>query len=461
MSESLGNREKGPSALGVRAVVMRSPIEETERRRLLGGRESLAGVPHIILHLKITPAEGLSVEEAAVRLLVVATLRTMRRLNYEQHEQRISSAGMVTRIDVLGEVGNVEIALPLEYCSETEGITHLLMLMTALSEYNYTKTIWIENIEIPKPFADRYKGPRFGIQGIRRKFGVSQRPLVGMVLKPRVGVSRETIGEYAEKALMGGADFLVDDLLMVDPAGGMRFDSRVPYFADIAHRVASRTGEAKLYFVNISSSPNKAFTLAEKAMNNGAAGVLVNGFTMGFGTINDLAEEFGGKLILIATNMGVGIMTRGSWLSSSSIILPTGISEAIVSKISRLAGADAIHTGTSASECYSEDAWGPASRSLSQRLFHIKPSMAVAEGDLNIANLWENIRSLGTDLLIEATSGIINYPGGPKAGATALRLLAEELKPEMGEQLARSKIEEMLKNHKEIKIGLKFFGYSP
>ncbi len=87
--------------------------------------------------------------------------------------------------------------------------------------------------------------------------------------------------------------------------------------------------------------------------------------------------------------------------------------------------------------------------------------MAVAEGDLNIVNLWDNIRSLGRDLLIEPTTGIINFPGGAAKGAEAFRLLASALLPEMSENEAHSIIQNIAKRNSNFREGLKYFDYDP
>jgi ribulose 1,5-bisphosphate carboxylase large subunit-like protein len=87
--------------------------------------------------------------------------------------------------------------------------------------------------------------------------------------------------------------------------------------------------------------------------------------------------------------------------------------------------------------------------------------MAVAEGDLTVANLWENINSLGRDLLVEPTSGILNFPGGAAKGAAAFRLLAEELLPEMTPEIAHSTIQNLSNKNRDLREGLKYFEYTP
>lgn len=436
---------------------MRSPIEEHERNKLFGGRESIDTQSHFIVRYRISPATGISVEEAGARILMITTLRTMQKLSHETSQQRSENVGSITHCNSNGEL---EIAIPLSYCSVREGLTHLFLLITAAAEYNYTETFWIDSIELPQAFVKRYQGPRFGVEGIRDLSCVRSRPLIGLVLKPLIGAPLSVISKSAIEALKGGADFIVDDLLLVDPDGEMSFDSRISHFAKMTQDISKETRERKLYFANICVSPHLAAEYAMKAFKAGVNGVMVDVFTMGIGGVEHVIDALAGKIPVIATNMGSGVMTRGTWLKGPNIHF-TGMSEAVIAKLSRVAGVDAVHTGTSASECYGEDAWGPAYRSLQQQLHGMKQAMAVAEGDLTVANLWENIKSLGCDLLVEATSGIVNYPGGPAKGAAAFRLLANELRPEMGNLGAHQTIEFLSKRNSYLKEGLRTFKYTP
>lgn len=435
---------------------MRSPVHEDERKALLTSREALKPDSYFFVKYRLTPAEGLSLEEAAARVSIVSTLRTMRRLTYEAVRARIQNAGLITSLD---NSGYVEVAFPLAQCSEREGLTHLLLLITAGAEYNYTRTFWIESLELPENFVRRYKGPRFGKSGIQDVFKASSRPILGLVIKPRTGVGLNQILNVCDEALRGGADFIVDDLLLIDPDGELSFENRVKPFVALAKSVSNATKQEKKYFVNVGIASHKAAEYALSGVASGVGAVLVNAFTMGIGGVEHVVESLNGAVPVIATNMGSGIMTRGSLLGSAAVF-PTGMSEAVVAKLSRIAGADAAHTGTSASECYGEDAWGPPARALLHQLFDLRPAMPVAEGDLTVANFWHNVRSLGRDILVEPTSGIVDFPGGPRKGAAAFRQLAESLDPEMDAETADKTIRQIAKKH-SFSEALTFFGYNP
>lgn len=435
-----------------------SKIDERENRAIFTTHDAIDEDGYIILHLSLTPSENFSLKEASARVAHILALRTIKALPFESSQLRLDQAGYILSPP---DANPVEIALPLDICSAEEGLTHLVALMASGAEYNYTDEFWVENIELPKSFVDRFAGPRFGVQGIRSLFNVQSRPLVGVILKPRVGVSLSILADYAMESLLGGADFIADDLLMVDPPGELAFTQRVPRFAKVADEAFKKTGEKKLYFANISTSPLRALRLATIAQNEGADVVMVNAFAMGFSALEEIVSSGSIQLPVITTNMGGGILSRPRQASNTG--KPTGISEIVISKLSRLAGADGVHAGTSASECYGTDPWGMSIYALQRKWRNLRGSFAVAEGDLNVANIWENIHSLGPEVMLEACTGILGYPGGARLGAKAFRVLVEHLHAEMEEQEARDTIHRLRKDRRNgfLDAGLKYFEYNP
>jgi ribulose 1,5-bisphosphate carboxylase large subunit-like protein len=177
---------------------------------------------------------------------------------------------------------------------------------------------------------------------------------------------------------------------------------------------------------------------------------------MGLGAFEEFVGHLQGACPVITSNLGSGILTRPRISAGGG--KSTGLSEAVLVKFSRLAGADGVHTGTSNSECYGREAWTPATRALRGQLFaEERPSLAVAEGDLTIANLWDNIRDLGMDTLIEPTSGILSFPGGPGAGAKAFRTLLDCLRADMSEEEAQRAIKTASGKSKPLRIGFDHF----
>ena len=61
--------------------------------------------------------------------------------------------------------------------------------------------------ELPPVFFDRYQGPQFGVAGTRRLADVWDRPMIGTIIKPSVGMSPEATAAQVETLVAAGVDF--------------------------------------------------------------------------------------------------------------------------------------------------------------------------------------------------------------------------------------------------------------
>jgi len=436
----------------LKQICTRAEVDSVEASRIFTTPDGIDRESHIIVHYLLIPCEGLSIGQAAARTALITSLRTLVPLPYEPRAERLRQAGKVLMFQ---NGGQAVIAFPLDICSPNEGLTQLLLVISTGAEYIYTQQLWIGEIELPKSFLERFQGPRFGIQGIRERFKIPSRPLIGVTVKPRHGVALKKIVDQCRESLLGGADYLVDDMLMVDPDGDLAFTKRVPLLAKTAMKASSKTGESKWYVVNISASPKRAKEYARIAQAEGVGALKVNAFTMGFPTVEEITNDPDIDLPVITTNMGVCLLTRPKLPAS------TGMSEALVSKLSRIAGADGVHLGSVAAGCFAQESWHPAIIALQSDLQNIRPSFVVVEGDITLANAWENISVFGPDVMLETSSGILGYPGGARKGADAFRMLVENIPCSLSSVEAHEKLMELARRDRLVEQALAYFGYSP
>ncbi len=71
------------------------------------------------------------------------------------------------------------------------------------------------DVQLPDAFLNRFSGPRFGVDGLRRMLGVHDRPLLATALKPR-GTSVDDLARMAREFAFGGGDIVKDDQNLVD-----------------------------------------------------------------------------------------------------------------------------------------------------------------------------------------------------------------------------------------------------
>ncbi|WFE43513.1 RuBisCO large subunit C-terminal-like domain-containing protein [Verrucosispora sp. WMMD1129] len=351
---------------------------------------------------------GADVRQAAVQMLRILTQRSQRLgLRYSSHDPQFT--GAVIHVGPVSTWTDVTLALPLVHAAPSEGLSHLFQLLTSAAEYSYADGVWLQRVDLPRPFLTALPGPQLGIDGIRSMLGVQRRPLLALETGCRIETLDQSVLDQYRKVLVAGADLLVDDMLLGDPPSPtLALQYRLPHLVAVCRRAAEESGRQKAYVTCLAGTPSQIMRKAEWAAANGAKGFVVNGFSQGLGTLEDLSSHRFGAC-LIATNMGSGMVSR----PSTGGVHRVGVDEQVISKLSRLAGADAVHTGTTGAECFDIN-WSDAVRALAQPLQlpgkRIPGAFRVAEGDLQMINIWPNIRELGHDTIFEIHSAILGDP---------------------------------------------------
>jgi ribulose 1,5-bisphosphate carboxylase large subunit-like protein len=364
---------------------------------------------------------GHDVRQAAVEMLRILTLRSQhvypssRTFDAELH-------GAVTHVGPRGDWTEVTLALPPMHSEPREGIAHLLQLLASPVEYSYAEGVWLQRIDFPRDHLRAMPGPQLGVEGIRRNLQVHGRPILALQVGPRArGLDQADLDLYGQ-ALTVGADLIVDDILLGDPSGALQLEHRAPALVAQCKKAADATGKPKSYLTCLTGTPSQILRKAEWAAQNRVAGFVVNAFAQGFGLLEDLSRAGLGTWI-ITTNMGSGMVSRQAAPEDPDAAVMerrvvqerrVGIDEQVFSKLSRLSGADAVHTGTVGAQCFDQP-WSDAVRTLAQPIAipggsFVSPSFRVAEGDLQMINVWPNIRELGIDTIFEVQSALLAEP---------------------------------------------------
>ena len=98
------------------------------------------------------------------------------------------------------------------------------------------------HLELPQEFSDKYKGPQFGIKGTQKLTSVKNRPIIGTIIKPSVGLSPEATAERVKVLIESGLDFIKDDELMGNPPHSP-FKKRVELVMRVINDFADKTGK--------------------------------------------------------------------------------------------------------------------------------------------------------------------------------------------------------------------------
>jgi ribulose-bisphosphate carboxylase large chain len=271
----------------------------------------------------------------------------------------------------------------------------------------------IEDIRLPQAFADAYPGPRFGVDGTRRLAGVHERPLIGTIIKPSVGLGPDETASLVSTLCEGGIDFIKDDELQSD-GPHCPFDARVRAVMRVINIHAERTGRKVMYAFNLTGDLDQMRRRHDLLVAEGATCLMASLNSVGLVGMIELRR--GTELPIHAHRNGWGALTRNPLLGWSYVAWQ---------KIWRLAGADHMHVNGLANKFFEDD--DSVIRSAQECLrpmFPDKPCLAmpVFSSGQTVRQAPGTFAALGsTDLIMTAGGGIMAHPDGPGAGVRALR----------------------------------------
>jgi ribulose-bisphosphate carboxylase large chain len=299
------------------------------------------------------------------------------------------------------------------------------------------KNLRLNDIEIPDKLVRSFKGPKFGIKGIRSLLKVSKRPLVGTIIKPKLGLKTVDHARVAYEAWAGGCDVVKDDENLSSQQFNS-FEERVVKTLDARDKAEEETGERKVYMVNITSETKTMLKRAEYVLDHGGRYIMVDILTCGWSALQTLRDQ-NFKLIIHAHRAGHAAFTKNP---------KHGISMRVIAKVSRAIGVDQLHVGTivgKMSETKKEVLENI--EALKMNMAGLKLVLPVASGGLHPRLVPALMRYFGKDFIIQAGGGIHGHSNGTLAGATAMRQAVEATMQE-------KTLNEYAETHKDLKVAL-------
>jgi len=291
------------------------------------------------------------------------------------------------------------------------------------------KNLRLQDISFPKAIIKKFKGPKFGIRGVRKLLKVKKRPLLGTIVKPKVGLTAEQHAKVAYEAWIGGLDIVKDDENL-SSMGFNKFEKRVQLTLKMRDLAERKTGEKKMYMPNTTAETDEMLRRARIVKLEGGEYAMIDIITAGWAGLQSLREADLG-LVIHGHRAGHGAFTENP---------KHGISMLTIAKCSRLIGVDQIHVGAIVGkmkggkeevELIGEEIEkeiihpNKAAHVLEQKWFGIKPVFAVCSGGLHPGKIPPLLEAMGKNIIIQGGGGVAGHPDGVRYGATAMRQAVE------------------------------------
>lgn len=300
----------------------------------------------------------------------------------------------------------------------------------------------LNDIIFPRNIARSFKGPRYGIEGVRKVTGVKNRPLIGTIVKPKLGLNTKDHAKVAYEAWMGGCDVVKDDENLSSQKFNT-FEARLKETLKLKNKAEKETGEKKMYMINVTAETNEMIRRAKLAEKYGNEYVMVDIITTGWSALQTLRDA-NLDLVLHAHRAGHAAFDKN---------IEHGINMKVIARLSRLIGLDQLHIGTAVGKMFeTHEEVLENKKALVEDFQGIKKVMPVSSGGLQPLMIPALYKIFGKDVIMQFGGGIHWNPRGTRAGAMGARQALDAV-------MQGRTLTEYAKSHRELKEVLNRFSH--
>ena len=296
-----------------------------------------------------------------------------------------------------------EVVGKVEEISSTDKTTHLITIsynpdVTGGELNQFLNVLWgnvslfpgikIVDLKLPELFLAKYKGPRFGVNGLREIFGAPTRPLVSTALKP-MGSDAKSLAEMARTLALAGFDLIKDDHSLANQPWAT-WKERVTLVARAVREANEATGGKSLYAPSLNLPFDQIVDAAHTAKDLGAGALLVLPGITGFDSLRLLAAD---------DSLALPIQGHPAMLGSIVTSKSEGISHGIaLGTLMRLAGADiSIFPNVGGRFSFTKDQCLDITEKSREKLGSLKPMLVSPAGGMTLGRIPEMIEMYGKD----------------------------------------------------------------
>lgn len=357
------------------------------------------------------------------------------------------------------------------------------LLVTVFGKLSMDGAIKLLDLSFSESFLSAFRGPKFGIPGIRRLLGVNDRPLLMSIFKSVIGHDLPNLREQFYKQAMGGVDLIKDDEILFENSL-TPLEKRIEVCMQAASEAERETGQRLLYAVNLTGPTSTLIGQAKKAISAGANALLFNVLAYGFDALHELSSHpeidvpiaahpalagalypsprhgiaaplllgklmriAGADMVLFPSPYGSVVMPKEENMAIKQALLTIQIDQDYVYSTSEQNGSRASYSGCtgsivcdSVSDNFSTD---PGIR--------IAPSFPVPSAGIHPGLIPLILQDFGKEVIVNAGGGVHGHPLGTAAGGKAFRQA-------MDAALSGQPLKQYAQSHEELKAAIQAWG---
>lgn len=293
--------------------------------------------------------------------------------------------------EVVGEI--VEIAenrVKIKFDDRVTGFELSQFLNVLWGNVSLFEAVKIVDLELSSDFLSHFKGPRFGIAGLRGLFGVSASPLLATALKP-MGLSAQELAKDAQVLVQAGFNLIKDDHGLANQPWAL-WQERVQTIAKAVNDANAKFNKQAVYAPSLNLKGD-AVQSAHWAKTQGAGALLILPGVSSFALMQTLAED---------DELALPLMSHPSMLGSLVMNKNHGLNHGLVlGTIMRLAGADiSIFPNYGGRFSFSQAECNEIAVAAKAPLGNLNPIWTAPGGGMTLDRIEELIKFFGPDTML-------------------------------------------------------------
>ncbi len=397
---------------------------------------------------KIKPASGFPIEKVAIRVAAESSNGTWTTLKIPEHIRALSAK--------VYEINDnyVKIAYPNDLFEEGNMPQILSSIAGNIFGMKALEGLRLVDVKWPKNLINSFKGPQYGIKGIRELLNIKRRPITATVPKPKVGYYAEEHAQIGYEIWIGGVDLLKDDENLSNQRFN-RFEKRLDLSMKMRDKAENETGERKSYLINITAEVDEMKRRAKLVKDFNNEYVMIDILTIGWAAVQTIREE--------CEKLGLAIHAHRAFHAAFDRNPDHGMSMKVLAEIARMQGVDQLHIGglgklagdkIEVLNNYKKIAQNSNESDLevlAQNWHGMKNVLSVCSGGVHPGIIHRLLELLSMDIAVQVGGGVLGHPGGTQSGAKALRQAIDAYVDNIS-------VKEYAKGHIELKQALDMWG---
>lgn len=286
--------------------------------------------------------------------------------------------------------------------------------MSSIISILYGEVIVPENIKLigvdfHPTFLDHFKGPNYGVKGVKDFVGIHHRPLIAGTLVSLNGINREEFKKLVTQSSEGGLDIIRESEIFFDDAM-VPYGERIKIASDIVSDFSQKFGKNIIYAPFVTGGITEISEKIESGIEEGINFFTVNLFPLGFENLQFLNDTY--KAGFIVNSGYPPFFFENDFFG----IQPT----VFFGKFLRLAGADLViipspYRNRSTPHHRSVE----VANSLTEDFENIKQSMPVIYGEIKPKDIYNIFTDFGNLIAVDIKDTYTRHKKGIKEGAKA------------------------------------------